>query len=376
MIPLVAPPQRRPVDRALDGPRLDLDLDAVARNTRAVASATGAAVMAVVKADGYGAGAAALARTALANGATWCGVTGLDEALALRAAGVTAPVLAWSHPPRADLRRAVPADVDLAVTSPAGLLAVPPGARVHLHLDTGLAREGATGAEWPLLCAEAAHAERLGRLRVVGLMSHLACADEPHDPANSLQRRRFDEGVRIARAAGLRPSVVHLAATAGFSRPGDHLDLVRTGAALLGIDPLGRDRWQPAVSFQAPLVGVRPVRAGTPVGYGHTWTAPHDTVLGLLPVGYADGVPRTSGGRVRIAGRDRPLVGRVSMDQTVVDLGPLPRPGLLVGETAGFFGSGGPRLAEWARWSDRLEAELLVGLGPRVRRTTSTGAAA
>lgn len=354
------------------GPVLELDLDAVAHNTRTIASATSADLMAVVKADGYGTDAAAVARTALAHGAGSLGVTSVAEALDLRAAGITAPVLSWLNSPLTEFGPAVRAGVEIAVPSLAHLLAVPAGARVHLHLDTGMARDGCPRADWSLLCEEAAHAERSGRVEVVGVMSHLACADHPADPANDLQRRRFDEGLRIARLAGLRPRTVHLAATAAtLAGPADHHDLVRVGAGLLGIDPLGGDALRPAVAFRAPLSGVRKVPAGTPVGYGHTWTAPRDTVLGLVPVGYADGVPRATPGQVGLRGRRRRVVGRVSMDQTLVDLGPEPRPGLLVGEPVTFFGPGGPSLAEWARWSGRLEAELLVGLGPRVERSVA-----
>jgi alanine racemase len=358
------------------GPELVLDRAAVAANTRSFLARSAADLMAVVKADGYGTGAVEVARTAVAAGARRIGVTSVEEAMALRAAGIDVPVLSWLNSPLTDFGPAVAAGVELAVPSLAHLLAVPSGARVHLHLDTGMTRDGCEPAQWGLLCEEAARAERSGRVRVVGVMSHLACADTPHDPVNSLQRRRFEEGLRVAELAGLRPAVAHLAATAGaLTDVRNHFDLVRVGAGLLGIDPVGGQGLQPAVTLRAPLDGVRRVPAGTPVGYGHTWRAPRDTVLGRIPLGYADGVPRTTTEPLHVGfdGRRCPVVGRVSMDQAVVDLGPLARPGMRVGETVTVFGpgdAGEPRLADWARWSGRLDAELLVGFGPRVRRTS------
>lgn len=355
----------------------ELDLAAVTRNTRVVRNRTSAAVMAVVKADGYGVGALDVARAALAGGATSLGVTGVEEALALRAHGVSVPVLSWLNPSGTDFRAAVAAGVDLAVPGLAHLLGMPRGARVHLHLDTGMTRDGAAVGEWARLCEQAAAARRSGRLQVVGVMSHLACADDPRE--NALQRSRFEEGLRIARRAGLNP-VAHLAATAGtFADPSSHHDLVRIGAGLLGIDPTGTVPLRGAVTLRAPLTAVRRVRAGTPVGYGHTWYAPRDTTLGVVPLGYADGIPRRLDelAEVSVAGRRCRVVGRVSMDQTVVDLGEvadLPAPELLLGTDVTVFGpgdAGEPLLSDWARWSDRLDAELLVGLGRRVHRTTT-----
>jgi len=343
-----------------------LDRAAVAANTRSFRARS--EVMAVVKADGYGVGALAVAQAALGAGASRLGVTTVDEALTLRARGIDAPVLSWMNSPLTDFGPAVARGVEIAVPSLAHLLAMPAGARVHLHLDTGLARDGAAPVDWELLCAEAARAERTGRIAVVGVMSHLACADDP--VVNRLQQRRFDEGVRIAELAGLRPGSRHLAATVGTLLGQGHTGLVRIGAGLLGIDPVGGQGLVPAVSLRAPLDGVRRVSAGTPVGYDHTWRAPRDTVLGRVGLGYADGIPRSQGLTVGFDGRLCPVVGRVSMDQTLIDLGPVVRPEMLVGEPVTLFGDGGPAVADWARSSGRLEAELLVGLGPRIRRTS------
>lgn len=365
----------RPRTAVTSRPTLTADLAAVAANTRTIAAhAPGSALMAVVKADGFGHGAADVARTALAAGATRLGVTSVDEALALRAAGITAPILSWLNPVDADFAAAVAAGIDLAVPGRAHLDAVTaaaPGARVHLHLDTGLARDGAPPAEWARLCSAARLAEQRGLIRVDGVMGHLACADVPADASNATGRTRFAWGVEVARATGLRPVHRHLAATAAtLTDPRTHHTLVRVGAGLFGIDPSGTVRLRPALTLTAPVVTVRRVRAGTPVGYGHAWTAPVATHLGLLPLGYADGLPRAASGRaeVLVRGRRRRVVGRFSMDQVVVDLGD---DEVAPGEVATVFGPGDdgePTAAEWAGWAGTIEHEIVTGIGPRVAR--------
>jgi alanine racemase len=291
--------------------------------------------MAVVKADGFGHGMVDVARAALAGGATRLGTTSLAEALALRAAGLAAPVLSWLNPVDADFRHAVAHGVELAVPSLTHLWSViarerehrsegrarsgpagphsgidqTVGARIHLQLDTGLARDGAPPGEWEELCHRASQAEQTGSVRVVGVMGHLACAAQPDHPANAEGRARFDWAVRIARAAGLRPPQRHLAATAATcSDPRTHNTMSRIGAGLVGIDESGTVSLRPALRLVAPLVQVRDVGPGTPVGYGHTWAAPRATRLGLIPVGYADGLPRLAGDRawVQVAGVRRP----------------------------------------------------------------------
>ena len=364
----------------VSGPELVVDPAAIAANTRLLAGRAAGDLMAVVKADGFGHGAVTVARTALANGASSLGVTSLAEGLALREPGLRAPLLSWLNPVDADFAAAVAADVDLAVPSAAHLeavLAAAPGARVHLHLDTGLARDGAEPTAWARLCRTARRAEQAGRLTVVGVMGHLACADEPEHPANALGRTRFAWGVETARATGLRPRTRHLAATAAtLTDPRSHHTTVRVGAGLVGIDPSGTTTLTWAMTLSAPVVSVRRVRAGTPVGYAHTWTAPRATTLALLPLGYADGLPRAASGRaeVLLRGRRRPVVGRVSMDQVVVDVGDEP---VLAGETATVLGPGGagePTPADWAAWSGTLPHEVITGLGPRIARSVAVAA--
>jgi alanine racemase len=363
-------------------PTLSIDLDAIAVNTRLFARRTTGELMAVVKADGFGLGAAEVARTTLMHGASRLGVTSLDEAFALREAGLVAPVLSWLNPVDADWAGAVEHDVDVAVPSREHLDAViahSSGARVHLHLDTGMARDGASPAAWAGLCRAARRAEQRGAITVVGLMGHLACADVPEDPANTAGRTRFAWGLQVARGAGLRPSQRHLAATsATLLDPLSHHTMSRIGAGLVGIDPSRTTDLRPALTLTAPVVELRQVRAGTAVGYGHTWRAPRATRLALLPVGYGDGLPVSASGRaeVLISGRRVPVVGRISMDMTVVDLGDTPAE---LGDLACVFGpgrAGEPTVRDWADAAGVLEHEIVTGLGHRLERVhtpASTG---
>ncbi|MCR1781018.1 alanine racemase [Nocardioides carbamazepini] len=360
-------------------PQLTVDLAAVARNTRTLADRTAGELMAVVKADGFGHGTVDVARTALAHGATRLGVTSLAEAWTLRDAGLVAPLLSWLNPVDADFPAAAVRDVDVAVPSLAHLAAVAAGPgrnRVHLHVDAGMARDGAEPEEWPALCRAARRAEVRGQVEVVGVMGHLGCADDPADDCNALGRTRFAWAVEVARGAGLRPRDRHLAATAAtLTDPRAHHTMSRVGAGLVGIDPSGTTALELAMTLTAPLAQVRRVRAGTPVGYGHTHRTAHATHLGLLPLGYADGLPRVASGcaEVLVRGTRCPVVGRISMDQVVVDLG---RTGAEAGECVTVFGPGGtagggePTVAEWAAWAGTIEHEIVTGIGARVSRRT------
>lgn len=354
---------------------LHVDLAAVTANVRTIKSRTDGEVMAVVKADGFGHGQVDVARAALAGGATRFGVTSIEEAQPLRAAGLIEPVLSWLNPVDADFSVALHQGIDLGVPGLDHLRAIArsaPGARIHLQLDTGMCRDGAAPAEWDRLCRAARDAELREHVRVVGIMGHLPCADQPRHPANAVGRDRFAWGVSVARAAGLRPIYLHLAATAAtLSDPLSHHTMSRIGAGLVGIDESGTVRLRPALTLTAPLVTVRSVPAGTPVGYGHTWTTPRPTRLGLIPVGYADGLPRLASHRAQVwvRGARRPVVGRISMDMAVVDLGMDAM--AAVGDTVTIFGPGDhgePTTAEWARWAETLEHEIVTGLSARLHR--------
>jgi alanine racemase len=353
---------------------LTVDLGAVAANTRLLSARATGELMAVVKADGFGHGAVDVARASLAAGATRLGVTSLAEAVALREAGLAVRVLSWLNPPDADYAAAAAYDIEVGVPSGQHLDAVArraPGARVHLMLDTGMARDGAAPGTWLALCSAASLLQRRGRIAVVGVMGHLACADDPTHPANAAGRTRFAWGLRLARAVGLRPRDRHLAATAAtLTDPQSHHTMSRVGAGLVGIDPSRTTRLRPAMTLTAPVVETREVPAGTPVGYGQSWSAPRATTLGLLPLGYADGLPRRASGcaEVLVRGRRRRLVGQISMDMSVVDLGDEPvRPG----EVVTVFGPGDegePTVAEWADWGGTIDHEIVTGLGPRLHR--------
>nr|AGS49754.1 alanine racemase [uncultured bacterium esnapd15] len=354
---------------------LEVDLGAVTANVRTIRSRTAGELMAVVKADGFGHGQVDVARAALAGGATRLGVTSIEEARPLREAGLTQRLLSWLNPLGGDFGAGARMDIELAVPGLDHLHAIArtaPGVRIHLHLDTGMGRDGAEPDQWDRLCRAAREAERRGRIHVAGIMGHLPCADRPGHPANARGRDRFAWGLRVAQAAGLRPADHHLAATAAtLSDPLSHHTMSRIGAGLVGIDESGTVRLRPALTLTAPLVTIRTVPAGTAVGYGHVWTARRATRLGLIPVGYADGLPRLASGRgeVWVAGMRRGVAGWISMDMTVVDLGP--DTPVSVGDLVTVFGpgdNGEPTTAEWARWAETLEHEIVSGLSARLLR--------
>lgn len=351
--------------------------DAVRANTAWFADRTAGRLMAVLKADAFGHGC--VAHSVLAAGATSIGVTSVSEALRVRADGVDVPVLSWLNPVDADFASALSADVDLAVSSIELLNAVSRAAartgcraRVHLHVDLGMSRDGAPQDTWAALCTAAALLERLGTVRVVGVMGHMSCADRPHDPQNVREGLLFANAVRTARRRGLSGFVTHLAATAAtITGVGSGHGLHRVGAGIFGIDPSSTsDALVPTLSLTAPVVSSRRVVAGAGIGYGHDHVVDRTTNLALLPLGYADGLPRAAAARaeVHVRGRRRPVVGRFSMDMVVVDTGD---DRLHHGETVTVFGPGAagePTVADWARWAGTIEHEIVTGIGSRVTR--------
>jgi alanine racemase len=373
-------------------PRVEavVDLAAIRHNVAVLAAAApGAELMAVVKAEGYGHGAVPVARAALAAGATWLGVCTIEEALELRAAGIDAPVLSWLHLPDDDFAAAVAAGIDLSVASRAHLAAVVAAARraghparLHLKADTGLTRNGAQPGAWADLLDDAAKAAADGTAEVAAVWSHLAHADDPHHPTLDRQAARLTAAWHAACERGLAP-MRHLANSAAtLTRPDLHFDLVRPGIAVYGLDPLGRPvadgPLRPAMTLRARVALVKRVPAGEGVSYGHQWTTSAETTLALLPIGYADGVPRRLGqaGRMRVhlAGRTRPVVGRVCMDQVVVNCGP-DGGGVREGDVAVLFGPGDhgePTAQDWADELETIHYEVVTGVhGPRVHRTVT-----
>jgi alanine racemase len=355
--------------------------DAIRANTGYFASATGNRLMAVLKADGFGHGA--IAHSVLESGARSIGVTSVEEARALRAAGVRVPILSWLNPVDADFESAVLTDIDLAIPSASLLQAVERAAvavrrraRVHLHIDVGMARDGAPADSWRALCELARESQARGTVHVVGVMGHMSCADRPDSPQNSRESLVFANAVRTARRRGLSPSVTHLAATAAtLTGSGTGFNLHRIGAGLFGIDPSATsDHLRPALSLNTRVITSREVSAGTGVGYGLDHVVNRRTNLALLPVGYGDGLPRTASERaeVFVRGRRRQLVGRFSMDMVVIDTGD---DLVAAGEAVTIFGPGAhgePTVREWASWANTIEHEIVTRIGSRVSRIHRT----
>ena len=362
-----------------------VDLGAIQHNVRLLREhAGGAQVMAVVKADGYGHGATRVARAALAAGAAELGVATVDEALALRADGVTAPVLAWLHPPGIDFGPALLADVEIAVSSVRQLDELLDAVRrtgktatITVKVDTGLNRNGVAPALDPSMLAALRQAVAEDAVRLRGLMSHMVYADQPDNPINDVQAQRFADMLAQARHQGLRFEVAHLAnSSATMSRPDLAFDLVRPGIAVYGLSPvpeLGDMGLIPAMTVKCVVALVKSVRAGEGVSYGHTWIAERDTTVALMPIGYADGVFRALGGRleVLINGRRRPGVGRICMDQFLVDLGP-GQVDVAEGDEAILFGPGTRGEATAQDWADLLGTihyEVVTSPRGRITRT-------
>ncbi|KUH81586.1 MULTISPECIES: alanine racemase [unclassified Mycobacterium] len=351
---------------ATAAPQAVVDLDAIAHNVRLLRERAGTAqVLVVVKADGYGHGATQVGRAALAAGAAELGVATVAEALALRRDGITAPVLAWLHPPGTDFAPAVAVDVQIAVSSVRQLCELLDAvtrtgrsASVTVKADTGLSRNGVGPADYPAMISAVKRAQADGALRVRGLMSHLVHGDNPDDPLNSQQAQRLIEMRSFAAEQGVHFEIVHLSnSPAAMTRPDLAFDLVRTGIAVYGQTPIperGDMGLRPAMTLKCPVALVRSLRAGDGVSYGHTWVADRDTTVALLPVGYADGVFRNLSNRidVLINGRLRRGVGRICMDQFVVDLGS--DGDVVEGDDAILFGPGTQGESTAQDWADLL----------------------
>ncbi|MFE7167282.1 alanine racemase [Streptomyces sp. NPDC057616] len=366
--------------------RAEIDLGALRANVRALrALAPGAALMAVVKSDGYGHGAVPCARAAVEAGATWLGTATPEEALALRAAGLSGRIMCWLWTPGGPWQEAVEADLDVSVSGMWALAEVTDAARragvparVQLKADTGLGRGGCQpGEDWTELVAAALRAEAGGLIRVTGLWSHFACADEPGHPSIARQLTTFREMLAYAEGEGVRPEVRHIAnSPATLTLPETHFDLVRTGIALYGISPspeVGTSAdfgLRPVMTLSASLALVKHVPGGHGVSYGHHYITPGETTLGLVPVGYADGIPRhaSGSGPVLVGGKWRTVAGRVAMDQFVVDLGG-DEPA--AGTEAVLFGPGDrgePTAEDWAQAAGTIAYEIVTRIGKRVPR--------
>lgn len=359
-----------------------IEMDAIADNTRHFRRLTGAEVIAVVKANGYGHGAASASVAALSGGATRLGVAEIAEALELRRQGINAPIMAWLHEPGQRFDAAAANRIEIGISSfdqleaAGAAAAVDDPVAVHLKLETGLSRNGIAPSDWGRVFAEAARLERIGRLRITGLFSHLSNTS-PSDDREALAR--FEEGTAAAAALGIRPEIRHIAATAAaIDLPETRLDAVRIGIGLYGLSPFD-DRssselgLRPAMTLRGAVSAVRRVPAGSGVSYGYEHRTGRDTTLALVPLGYADGVPRQASGRgpVVIGGRRFAVSGRVAMDQFVVDVGDTP---VSVGDEAVLFGDptlGVPSATEWANAARTINYDIVTRVGSRVPRRNS-----
>lgn len=366
-----------------------IDLNAVAANVRTIARLVApAGVMTVVKADGYNHGMVSVAQTALDAGARELGVATLGEAIALRNAGITAPVNAWIWLPQGeDLRPVLDLDIALGIPSLAHLEAAVATAaaagrtmKIGLMVDTGLSRSGISPVEWSAALDQVDRAVDAGYVELTGLFSHFASADDPTSPVTDLQAERFRDRIEECRSRGLDVPVNHIANTpAALSRVDLRHELVRPGIGVYGVDPCalpsGVDLC-PAMTLRAKVVTTRVVAAGEGVSYGHQWVAPQDTRTAVVAFGYADGLPRSLSGKfgVTIDGVWYPQIGRVCMDQIVIDLGPAAddsgsgaavRPG----DWAVIFGAGGRSVDEIAAAAGTISYEILtMPRGLRVAR--------
>lgn len=356
-----------------------IDPSAITANVRHLKRLTGAQIIAVVKANGYGHGAAGAARAALEGGADRIGVADIDEAMALRRAGILAPILAWLHAPGASFAEAASRHVELGISSFDQLQRAAAAASpdrpvaVQLKLETGLGRNGVPPADWGVVFAEAARLERDGRIAVEGLFSHVSNTT-PEDDRAAL--RAFESGIAAAASVGLNPPLRHIAAThAAIALPESRLGCVRIGVGLYGLSPFaGRSSAQlglrPAMTLRATVAAVRRAPAGQGVSYGYDHRTERETTLALVPLGYYDGIPRAASGRgpVWINGARFTVAGRVAMDQFVVDVGDHP---VAVGDEVVLFGDpafGVPSADDWAEATDTINYEVVTRIGPRVPR--------
>jgi len=357
---------------------VEVNLSAISNNIKSIKSKVQSEILAVVKADAYGHGLVPVAKCAIDAGATWLGVALLEEAILLRESGIKAPIISWLTPPSSDFKKAIELDIDLAIPSLKHLeLIVAAGKalgkkpRVHIEVDTGMTRGGLLG-EWPEFLIAAAGAD----IDVVGFWSHFARADEPDEIANQNQSTEFENKLAELIAIGITPKYIHFANSAAtLTNSNSHKSIVRLGIAMYGLSPdvktLGSSQdldLEPAMTLKAEIHLVKRVPAGSPVGYGGTQITSRDTKLAIITMGYSDGIPRntSSAAGVFAAGRKAAIIGRVSMDQFVVDLGA--DSNAVAGEVVEVFGALGYSIDDWAEASGTINYEIVTRIASRVPR--------
>ncbi|MFA7323116.1 MAG: alanine racemase [Candidatus Nanopelagicales bacterium] len=363
-----------------------ISLSAIRHNLEIIrAAAPKSQLLAVVKADAYGHGLAPIAHAAREAGAEWLGVALLSEAVALREAGDEGLLLAWLWTPGdPDLFACIKAGVQVSVSSMWALIEVVEAAAeagviasIHLKLDTGLSRNGSDIEDWHELVTAAKALQSRSRIAVVGIWSHLADAGLGDQDSVAAQRQLFVQGVEVARTAGLEPQFLHLAnSAAALSYPDTQFDLVRIGIGMYGVapmDPHSAERFglQAAMTLHARLALVKTIPAGQSVSYGGLWTAAEPTRVGLVPLGYADGIPRVvQGAQVQVNGMRCAVLGQIAMDQFVIEL-PSSLGEVGAGDDVVIFGdgaSGAPTADDWGTWSNSIGYEIVTRIGVRVPR--------
>jgi len=363
----------------------EVNLLAVADNLRLIKSKTDAQVLAVVKADAYGHGLIAVGKAAADAGADWLGTALLEEGIALRKSGVKIPIISWLTPMGEEFKTAINLDIDLSissiellnevVTAGKSIKKIP---RVHIEVDTGMSR-GGVGDDWQLFLDQLSKASKSDEINVVGIWSHFARADEPDEKMNNEQLSTFEDRIKSLVTAGVSPEFIHIAnSAASLTNKSAHKNIIRWGIGLYGLSPdvnnLGDSKslkLKPVMKLKAKLHLVKTVKAGASVGYGGTATTKSDTKLGVVTLGYADGIPRNANNLagVFVAGMRAPIIGRVSMDQFVVDLGvnSLAK----TGDEVIVFGDGSSgeyTTDEWAKASGTINYEIVTRIGSRVPR--------
>jgi alanine racemase len=363
----------------------EINLSAITQNFKSIKSRTTADVLAVVKADAYGHGLIPVSKALEEAGADWFGTALLEEAINLRKAGILKPIISWLTPLGEDFKSAIDLDIDLGIPSIDLLDEVIKAAsltgktaRIHLEIDTGMSRGGVL-SEWDQLIKSVLVGVNLKQLKVIGIWSHFARADEPDELMNQEQLSLFEEKVNQAKAAGIDAQFIHIANSAAlFTNKSTHKNIIRSGIALFGLSPdvktIGDSSslgLKPAMKLKAKLNLVKEVKAGSSVGYGGTAVLKSDTKLGVVALGYADGIPRNTNNLagVFVDKKRAPIIGRVSMDQFVVDLGVTSN--AKTGDEVIVFGdgSGGEyTVDEWAKAANTINYEIITRIGPRVPR--------
>ena len=363
----------------------EINLSAITQNFKSIKSRTTADVLAVVKADAYGHGLIPVSKALEEAGADWFGTALLEEAINLRKAGILKPIISWLTPLGEDFKSAIDLDIDLGIPSIDLLDEVIKAAsltgktaRIHLEIDTGMSRGGVL-SEWDQLIKSVLVGVNLKQLKVIGIWSHFARADEPDELMNQEQLSLFEEKVNQAKAAGIDAQFIHIANSAAlFTNKSTHKNIIRSGIALFGLSPdvktIGDSSslgLKPAMKLKAKLNLVKEVKAGSSVGYGGTAVLKSDTKLGVVALGYADGIPRSTNNLagVFVDKKRAPIIGRVSMDQFVVDLSITST--AKTGDEVIVFGDGSSgeyTVDEWAKAANTINYEIITRIGPRVPR--------